>query len=651
MAEKPQALVVDKDRLPPDLCALPQWVVWRYEEPRRPGDKWTKMPYTPGTTNRAKTNDHTTWRSFSEAWTAYETGGYDGVGFVFSADDPFVGVDLDAGYDPERQEYSERARDVMLLLNSYSELSTSGTGVHVVVRGRLPFNGSNQGWIETYQSLRFFAMTGCAVEGLPAAPEERQAEIDAMCLTYFPRPASKNGSRGAALSAVTLADAQVIERARQASNGPKFEALWNGRWQSLGYASQSQADMALAALLRFYTQDLEQIDRLMRQSGLYRDKWDSKRGLTTYGRYTSNKAIELGGEVYSGNKITMIPVKRQAATEDDDPLAPMEDKAAAAEAEQEATPRYTLHWAREAFEPLPPIEWIVDSLFSRGSVSLVVGAPGAKKTYSLLDCAIAVSTGDEWLGRATSQGTVLLIDEESGDHRLRRRLRELMKGHQTPIDLPIVYTTLAMWNLLSSPADIQQIDNLLAETQPCLVILDALADVMPGGDENAVKDTHPVFQRLRGFAEKYRCAVVVIHHAGKGGGYRGSTAIAGAVDLLLMVDSDKKSTVIVFKTEKSRDTEPQLFAAQILFDTFMGTTRLIGYAVEPEQEQMSKSEQYVIDYLESHSRRAPIEEIANCADVCSPNTARRAVYRLADKGKVRRVDLGKQGEKATYELC
>jgi predicted ATP-dependent serine protease len=310
-----------------------------------------------------------------------------------------------------------------------------------------------------------------------------------------------------------------------------------------------------------------------------------------------------------------------------------------------------LHWAREAFDPLPPISWVVDSLFSRGSVSLVVGAPGTKKTYSLIDCAVNVAIGDEWLGRATSQGTVLIIDEESGNHRLRRRLKEIMRGHKTSIDLPIAYTTLATWNLLSSPTDLQYIDGLLAETQPVMVILDALADVMPGGDENAVKDTHPVFQRLRVLAERYRCAVVVIHHANRMGAYRGSTAIAGAVDLLLMVDSQKGSTSITFKTEKSRDTEPQEFGGQMLFDEEMGTARLIAYAVEPAAEPISRAEQYVVEYLEAHDRKAALTEIVNAADVCSPATARRAVYRLAEAGKVRRADANGSGVKATYELC
>lgn len=655
MSDKPKALPVEHAAIPPELRAIPQWLVWRLEEPRRPGDKRVKMPYTPGGTTRAKTNDRRTWRPFAEALAAYEKGGYDGLGFVFSPDDPYVGIDLDGAYDPDTQQYTDKARDVLLLLNSYSELSTSGTGVHIVVKGLLPFNGGNQGWCEVYQSLRFFAMTGCAIPGLPPEVESRQQELDAFVTAYFPRPEPVCGGRRAPLATVCLEDATLIDQARNASNGAKFDQLWNGRWQSAGYVSQSNADMALASMLRFWTQDVAQIKRLVSQSGLYRDKWDAKRGGTTYGEYTANKAISRGGDTYQGsNSVPLVfkPKAKPPTATDDAPDPDPVDLTPDPEPEPEQPePRYVLHWAKEAFDPLPPISWVVDSLYSRGSVSLVVGAPGTKKTYALLDCAVAVSTGDLWLGRATTQGTVLVIDEESGNHRLRRRLKEIMRGHKTGINLPIAYTTLAAWNLLSSPTDIQQIDNLFGETQPVLVILDALADVMPGGDENAVKDTHPIFQRLRALAEKYCCAVVVIHHAGKTGGYRGSTAIAGAVDLLLMVESEKGSRVVKFRVEKSRDTEPQDFAGEMIFDEVMGTAHMIGYATEVTPEPVGRAEQYVLNYLGSHNGKADLTDIVNGADVCSPATARRALYRLAENGKVRRADLNGSGVKATYELC
>ncbi len=76
-----------------------------------------------------------------------------------------------------------------------------------------------------------------------------------------------------------------------------------------------------------------------------------------------------------------------------------------------------------------PVKWVIDGIFSAGSVSVLVGEPGSKKTWLMLDAAVAVANGDEWLGHATKQMTTLVIDEESGVARLNRRLSTLMRGH------------------------------------------------------------------------------------------------------------------------------------------------------------------------------------------------------------------------------
>jgi putative DNA primase/helicase len=94
----------------------------------------------------------------------------------------------------------------------------------------------------------------------------------------------------------TLADQEIIERARNARNGDKFERLYAGDVN--GHASPSEADEALCFILAFYTQDFAQIDRIFRGSGLMRDKWDRKTGGGTYGSMTINKALDQVTETY-----------------------------------------------------------------------------------------------------------------------------------------------------------------------------------------------------------------------------------------------------------------------------------------------------------------------------------------------------------------
>lgn len=650
---KPIVIGLNLGEIPTELRERKQWVLWRYLPPVDGKDKWRKVPYqTSGV--KAATNAPATWNDFADVLATFEGSDFDGIGYVFSATDPYVGIDWDHAYD---EDISPTVLPWLRDLNTYCELSTSGTGIHALLKARYPFDrGRKSQQVEIYKAKRFFCMTGRRFDTLPAEPRERQETFDRLVAYYFPADPGSN-SHDRTVGVITFDDAQIIERCRHAANSYKFLALWEGNWEGLDYPSRSEAEYALLGILKFWTKDEAQLARLMNASGLRRPKWDSRRGQETYLTRSIGNTVAAGGESYAGGPTPVVGGRGNGSINlddlADDDLAELLAESSDAEEEpavEAINPRYTLHWADEALDDIPPIDWVVDELFARGSVSLIVGAPATKKTYSMLDCAVCVAMGDVWLGKLTQQGMVLVIDEESGDRRLKRRLKRLLRGHELGPGVPIAHTSLEMFNLLSSPADYKYIDGLMAQTKPALVIIDALADVMPGGDENSVKDTHPVFQKLRSLAEKHNCAILVIHHATKQGGYRGSSAIAGAVDLMLMVDSEKGQTSIVFRTEKSRDTEPQQFGGQIIFDETMGTVRLISYYVEPTAEEMGKGERFVLDFLREHGGKATLGEIASSADTCSAATARRSIYVLVDKQRIQRTNAGRQGEEAEYGL-
>lgn len=147
-------LAVRVEGIPAELKVRPQWVVWRLEE--RGGDM-TKVPYTPGTDRRAKSTDLLSWTSFEQALEDLER--FDGLGFVFCSGDPYVGVDLDGCVNPETGEIAPWAAYIIDGLDSYTELSPSGTGVHVIARGKLPAN-VRRGPVEMYSRERFFTITG-----------------------------------------------------------------------------------------------------------------------------------------------------------------------------------------------------------------------------------------------------------------------------------------------------------------------------------------------------------------------------------------------------------------------------------------------------------------------------------------------------------
>jgi primase-polymerase (primpol)-like protein len=145
------------DNIPEELRQRPQWVVWKLET-RTGEDERTKVPYIAGGVGKASTTDLLTWRTFEEAVRALKTGRYSGVGFVFSSGDPFAGVDLDDCRDPESGKLEAWAEEAVEQFAGYAEASQSGTGVHIIIRGKAP--NKKRGKAEAYSSERFFAMTG-----------------------------------------------------------------------------------------------------------------------------------------------------------------------------------------------------------------------------------------------------------------------------------------------------------------------------------------------------------------------------------------------------------------------------------------------------------------------------------------------------------
>lgn len=314
---------------------------------------------------------------------------------------------------------------------------------------------------------------------------------------------------------------------------------------------------------------------------------------------------------------------------------------------EQGTPKPKVHWAEEAYLPQPPTDWIVHEILPPGSVSLFVGDPGCGKTWALLDLAVAVAKGEAWLSHPTKQSVVLWVDEESGPRRLRTRLRDVMMAHEADRHLPLAYMTLERVNLMREE-DVEMLKVTVKCYQAKLIIIDALADVMAGGDENQVKDVHPVFAELRSIAEAEDAAIAVIHHSNKAGGYRGSTAMEGAVDLMMMVK--RKSGRLEFTSVKERDVEKLSFSARPNWEPDRFWLSLAGQSELNEQRRtFGKGDRHVLRYLAQHG---PAEVSAIIADPedCAPATAKTSLYNLRDDGYAERVDDGGQGTPAEYAL-
>jgi hypothetical protein len=319
--------------------------------------------------------------------------------------------------------------------------------------------------------------------------------------------------------------------------------------------------------------------------------------------------------------------------------------------------RFALQPAFTAYQPQPPTEWLVEGLLSKGSVNLLVGEGGSKKTYAMLDMAVCLAQGLGWLNFTTRQANVVWVDEESGSNRMKKRLSQVMSAHQSPPELPFYFTSLAMYNLRTAE-HVGQLMLKAWEVEAGLIVIDALADVMPGADENMVRDVVPVFQGLRKVADQTGAAVVVIHHANKSGGYRGSTSMHGAVELMLQVHSKKNTTFIEFQSVKTRDTGMVNFAAQIHFEPGEGEAERVrlspAHPTEAQKairrgEPISRAGRYVLEYLRDNGESG-LKEMVEETDKFSKNYLKKALIELKDSGLIGRTNEGGKGVTAIYDL-
>jgi primase-polymerase (primpol)-like protein len=151
-----------------------RWVCWCLEER---GGELTKVPYGPRTGRRADSTAPETWASYEEAVNAYRNHGYAGIGLVFTPEDDLCGVDLDKCLNPETGEIEGWAQEIIEELDSYTEISPSGTGVHILLRGELPAGRNRRERFEVYDRGRYFTVTGTHLPGSPQSIESRQEAL------------------------------------------------------------------------------------------------------------------------------------------------------------------------------------------------------------------------------------------------------------------------------------------------------------------------------------------------------------------------------------------------------------------------------------------------------------------------------------------
>lgn len=132
---KPTPLPVLVENIPDGMKAIPQWVDWRYTW-NEDKEKWDKPLFQPNGWNASSTAKHT-WSSLTATVAAYKTGKYDGIGFVMKKSDTslqIIGFDFDKCRDPITGKIDPKIIGHLDKLNTYSEISPSGTGIRAFAK-------------------------------------------------------------------------------------------------------------------------------------------------------------------------------------------------------------------------------------------------------------------------------------------------------------------------------------------------------------------------------------------------------------------------------------------------------------------------------------------------------------------------------------
>lgn len=245
------------NNLPLELRQLPQWVCVDMSLNEKGHPK--KHPICPRDGKLARVNDPSTWGTFEECLRT----GNKTIGFVLTRDDQYTLIDIDdKEWAPATPEQRERHKKILEAFDSYTERSVSGTGYHIIVKGSVP-QGLDRDRTGVYSCSRYMIMSGDVVRNSPITDQQRLLDI----LYDEMRPNAVEYSELVNYDA-TSEDLDIVERAMYASNADKFNSLCRGEWEEMGYTSQSEADLALLAILCFYSISNEQVLRLFRMSNL-----------------------------------------------------------------------------------------------------------------------------------------------------------------------------------------------------------------------------------------------------------------------------------------------------------------------------------------------------------------------------------------------
>jgi predicted transcriptional regulator len=648
------------ENIPAELRTLNQWVA--YKAVPKGNGKVDKLPVNPRTGVLAEVDDPSTWATIEEALIATETYHLPGIGFVFSEQDPFCGIDLDSCRNQENGTIEPQAEKYLSLFKSYSEITPSEEGFHIIVKGKLPPGGNRKGKIEVYDKGRFFTFTGNVVNGCKAIAE-RQAELEAFHQEIF-GVQKKNDDRSShvPVEPLDLDDEELLDRARKAENGAKFSRLFDNG-DIAGYDSPSEADLALCGMFAFwFGRDKEQMDRVFRRSGLYRDKWDR----ADYRNGTMDKAIADCREVYKPPKCR--PTKGECP--------PIEWEPEYLE-HSEKTPEHTKEkdvvclWScrdvlDRKFEDSKPI--IEDLLGEKESLE-IIGPSGLGKSLFALNMALRLGANEEadspirifdQFGISRTCKSLFIQSENTAAATQKRigRILEFAEWLEPGLDrvfFASIRDDIRLAGPLTDPKFQGGILSLLDRTQADILFLDPLISYHDA-DENDNAAMRRTLDCLTSICDKANVACIIVHHAGKAGtdnqvfAGRGASAIGDWASNILVLspgpeirkEDGSRRFVLGVSHRKSRNFE----TVENFYLERVNGALLVPIHPEQLDQKRIKRIQAIVEVLTAHEgfidhKEVLISEIMKKSNV-SRGTAQTSIKAALEDNKIFIVPINRK---------
>lgn len=528
---------------PAELRELQGWLIWRFEpDPKDPNGKPLKVPYYADGGRRngqqGGIDDRGRMTTFAAARDAAARRGFTGVGLALMPEFGITALDFDNCVDAQGKLPPEIER---IASSTYAEYSPSGKGVRAFVRGsygnrKSPTEGNDYGF-EVFSSNGFVTFTGNAMPytdilGLEDTIADLDALVAPLCVARFPASQQREIDPDDFMMGhepkIGLSISQMEELLSVLDADMSRED-----WVRVGMALHHETDGDDTGFY-LWNDWSENGEKYPSEEGL-RTQWDSFDRRKGSGRQNVTMASVMKMAKEAG---ASIPRPTLAATVDD--LRTAMSAVAATPALGMFTPeeyngRFPITSLAVSIM-LEPGGWLIKNVLPDAGLIVLFGASGSGKTFIAIDLAYAIAMGIQWRGNRTKKGRVLIIAAEGGKG-MSKRLKAYLKHHKIdPKDVDIGLLTVPPNFLLSE--DVTELAAAVAASGGAdVIIVDTMAQVTPGANENSSEDVGLALANARALETATGATIIMVDHSGKDAskGVRGWSGKRAAADAELEV--------------------------------------------------------------------------------------------------------------------